>query len=332
MMRYKIVCNVDELIESDKVKLLHVNREKQYYHYNGEVDYGNISFSIKNTPQCSVMQCDCMFKEEVTMLEEVDSSIFAIHFMIEGDPVYHHANGDTLVKSNSQNIWTMNDKKNNRTTFKPNHFCSSFCAILNEPLLNRIIDQTTGSFRMLYQKYLYGEEAMLWDRHNSITPQMRMLISQIRNGFFMGNSETEYIEEKVTNLVNEQIYHSLECEAKGGCKLDRFDVIKLQEAKEMVMSRYDAPLSLAELSKEIGLNQKKLKEGFKELFGNTVFGFLFEYRMSEAKRLLQESSLSISDIGYQCGYSFPSHFTTAFRRKFDCTPKTFRNLSWSSSH
>ncbi|QZT38057.1 AraC family transcriptional regulator [Halosquirtibacter xylanolyticus] len=72
------------------------------------------------------------------------------------------------------------------------------------------------------------------------------------------------------------------------------------------------------------MNEKKLKIGFKELFGNTIYGYLFDYRMNHAKVLLEQTSLSVHEIGIQCGYSYPSHFTTAFRRKCQCTPKSYR--------
>jgi AraC family transcriptional regulator, transcriptional activator of the genes for pyochelin and ferripyochelin receptors len=53
-----------------------------------------------------------------------------------------------------------------------------------------------------------------------------------------------------------------------------------------MQQQFMAPPSLLELSRQIGLNDYKLKLGFKQLFGNTVFGYVWEQRMQQARFLL----------------------------------------------
>jgi len=48
------------------------------------------------------------------------------------------------------------------------------------------------------------------------------------------------------------------------------------------------PPTLRELADEVGLSLKKLKEGFKEIYGDTVFSFLFDYKMDYARKLLEK--------------------------------------------
>jgi AraC-like DNA-binding protein len=50
------------------------------------------------------------------------------------------------------------------------------------------------------------------------------------------------------------------------------------------------PPGLQELADEIGLNLKKLKMGFKQIYGDTVYGFLFDYKMDFARKLLDSGS------------------------------------------
>jgi len=57
--------------------------------------------------------------------------------------------------------------------------------------------------------------------------------------------------------------------------VDESNVIKIRKAKDIVIARMAEPPSLQELSDEIGLSLKKLKEGFKQIYGDTVFSFLF---------------------------------------------------------
>src|SRR5690606_40640520 len=60
--------------------------------------------------------------------------------------------------------------------------------------------------------------------------------------------------------------------------VDETNVIKIRKAKDIIISRLAEPPSLQELADEIGLNLKKLKEGFKQIYGDSVFSFLFDYK------------------------------------------------------
>ncbi len=103
------------------------------------------------------------------------------------------------------------------------------------------------------------------------------------------------------------------------------DKRKLIEAKELLELRIDNPPTIVELSKLIGMNEYKLKKGFKELFGTTVFGFIHKCRMSLAKKLLLGTDKSAKEIAYCTGYSSPQHFSNAFKKQFGVSPSSVRN-------
>nr|WP_250714436.1 AraC family transcriptional regulator [Bacteroides fragilis] len=69
----------------------------------------------------------------------------------------------------------------------------------------------------------------------------------------------------------------------------------------------------------VGTNECTLKRGFKTVFGTTVFGHIFDYRMEIACRYLLDSSKTIQEIGACVGYEYHAHFSTAFKRKFGLT-------------
>ena len=83
------------------------------------------------------------------------------------------------------------------------------------------------------------------------------------------------------------------------------------------------PPTLKELSTEIGLSLKKLKEGFKQIYGDTVYSFLFDYKMEHARRLLESNQFNVNEVGIKVGYSTSSHFIAAFKKKFGTTPKKY---------
>lgn len=99
----------------------------------------------------------------------------------------------------------------------------------------------------------------------------------------------------------------------------------LAEAKDILDARIDSPPSIAELSKLSGVNEFKLKKGFKELFGTTIFGYIHHNRMRLARKLLLETQKSAKEIAFETGYSSPQHFSNAFKKEFGVTPNSIRN-------
>ncbi len=100
-------------------------------------------------------------------------------------------------------------------------------------------------------------------------------------------------------------------------------VLKIKQAKDIIVAEMASPPSLDELSKKVGLNTKKLKMGFKDLYGMPVFTFLFNYKMERAKKLLSQNGNNVNEVAMQVGYSTSSHFIVAFKKKFGITPKQF---------
>ena len=83
------------------------------------------------------------------------------------------------------------------------------------------------------------------------------------------------------------------------------------------------PPSLQELADEINLSLNKLKEGFKQIYGDSVYSFLFDYKMEVARQLLASGSHNVNEVGLKIGYSTASHFIAAFKKQYGTTPKKY---------
>lgn len=106
--------------------------------------------------------------------------------------------------------------------------------------------------------------------------------------------------------------------------LNNEDVVrKIKHAKEHLLAHEDRPPTIKELAKLTGLNENQLKSGFKEIYGNTVYGYLLDHRMDHARILLDTGKLQVAQVAYQIGYTNPSHFIAAFKKKFGVTPKKY---------
>ena len=104
---------------------------------------------------------------------------------------------------------------------------------------------------------------------------------------------------------------------------DEATVRKIKNAKEYLLKNIDSPPSLKDLAKITGLNDYQLKVGFKEIYGNTVYGFLLEHKLDNARMLLDSAKHQVNEVAYQIGYTNPSHFIAAFKKKFGITPKKY---------
>ncbi|HEX9512207.1 MAG TPA: AraC family transcriptional regulator [Puia sp.] len=102
------------------------------------------------------------------------------------------------------------------------------------------------------------------------------------------------------------------------------DKEKLIAVRDLINERVHCPPNLTEIARTVGLNEYKLKRGFKETFNNTVFGYLTEQRLHLAHRYLLDTEKTAAEISFELGYSTPQHFNTAFKKKFGVTPTAIR--------
>jgi len=104
---------------------------------------------------------------------------------------------------------------------------------------------------------------------------------------------------------------------------DDNNIKKIKKAKEIIISRMIEPPTLVQLSKEVDISLKKLKQGFKQVYGTSVFSFLIDYKMQVSKRLLSSGEYNVNEVALKVGYSTATHFINAFKKKFGTTPKKY---------
>jgi AraC-like DNA-binding protein len=104
---------------------------------------------------------------------------------------------------------------------------------------------------------------------------------------------------------------------------DEETVRKIKHAKEHLLKNLNDPPGLKELARLSGLNEYQLKVGFKEIYGNTVFGYLLDHKLDHARTTLDTGKFQVNEVAFQIGYSNPSHFIAAFKKKFGVTPKKY---------
>ncbi|GHC45013.1 AraC family transcriptional regulator [Ulvibacter litoralis] len=157
-----------------------------------------------------------------------------------------------------------------------------------------------------------------------ISPSMAIVLNQLMNYNLHPSVKPLYFKGKAYELLSLYFNRPADVDIEQ-CPflIDEDNVAKIKKAKQIIINRMAEPPTLQELSEEINLPLNRLKEGFKQVYGDSVFSFLFDYKMEVARQLLATGSHNVNEVGLKVGYSTASHFIAAFRKKFGTTPKKY---------
>jgi len=132
-----------------------------------------------------------------------------------------------------------------------------------------------------------------------------------------------YIESKSLELIHNEfnLLFNKQPTSQNSIKLSSQDKEAIYHAKEILSKRIHNPPTIAELSKSVAINELKLKTGFHRFFNETPYNISLEYRLQEAKKLLEKSELNINEIALEVGYKYVQSFSNAFIKRFGVRPK-----------
>ncbi len=191
--------------------------------------------------------------------------------------------------------------------FKVNHFHELFSDVDGD---NFLIQNFDTNQTILQTKSISSEIA------NSV----EQLISRDINPSF----KKLYVRGKVFEILSLYFNETFNENVEQCPFVDNSDeIVKIKKARELLIKDFNNDPTLESLSKDIGLNIKKLKIGFKELYGMPVFTYLYHYKMDYARKLLDLKKQNINEVANIVGYSSATHFIAAFKRKFGITPKQY---------
>ncbi|MBD2463171.1 helix-turn-helix transcriptional regulator [Oscillatoria sp. FACHB-1407] len=155
---------------------------------------------------------------------------------------------------------------------------------------------------------------------------MQTALKSIIHCPYSGITKRICLESKALELLALQLHQWLEQHQQSTHtrSLHADDVERLYQARDILIRDIQNPPSLMDLARQAGINDYKLKHGFRQIFGTTVFGYLQTHRMEHAKQLLAERQLSIAAIAHTVGYASQSRFCHAFKQRFGITPIAYR--------
>ncbi|MBU2905013.1 MULTISPECIES: AraC family transcriptional regulator [Arenibacter] len=256
-----------------------------------------------------------------TVTREIDSSFIQFHFCLKGSAKFVFNEGRYALEVNEDNSLLL---YNTQVDLPLN-------LVLNTNSWMVSIIMTIRKFHSLFSKeadyipFLSSDNKdKKYYSQEAVSPAIAVVLSQVMNYNLHRSIKELYIKGKVYELISLYFNKSEDADVEQ-CPflVDEDNVKRIRNAKEIIISRMAEPPSLQELSEEIGLSLKKLKEGFKQIYGDSVYSFLFDYKMEYARKMLESGKHNVNEVGLKVGYSTSSHFIAAFKKKYSTTPKKY---------
>ena len=152
------------------------------------------------------------------------------------------------------------------------------------------------------------------------TPQTKIIANQMLDCSYSGPCRKLFMESKALELIA-TILHKMSCnEERPSISLSAGDIDRLHEARRFLLENMEEPPTIKELARHVGLNDFKLKKGFRAVFGCTPFQALKAHRMDHARTMLLDTDMTVGTVAAMVGYTNMSHFIAAFRNQFGVTP------------
>jgi len=260
-------------------------------------------------------------QEVKTIEREIDSSFIQFHFCIKGESQFLFNNGNYILNVPEETSLLLYNPQRNlpiHLEVKPNSWLVS--VLISIKKFHGLFSQEADYITFLSE----DNRDKKYYKDGKISPSMAIALNQLVNYNLNASIKNIYFKAKAYEVLSLYFNRSEDADIEQ-CPflVDESNVLKIRKAKDIVISRMAEPPSLQELANEIGLTLKKLKEGFKKIYGDSVFSFLLDYKMEVARKLLESGTHNVNEVGLRVGYSTSSHFIAAFKKKYGTTPKKY---------
>lgn len=259
---------------------------------------------------------------------EFSCPIIKMHFSLKGSSIVeiNESNNSLEFGSGHHNLLYYPKNGYSVNSSVEAHDMSSFHIVFTVDHFFKILNMNypaLDSFRKNIQSNNYSVLSL---ENMTISSEMNSILTDLIHCKRKGILKCLFTEAKILKLLMLQLeqFETMKHNVSKTITIKEYDIDKIYLVKTILEENLSKTLSLVELSRLVGLNDFKLKKGFKEIFGTTVFTYLTELRMREAKKLIIENEKSFAEISILCGYKFVQNFTKAFKTKFGTSPSEFR--------
>lgn len=303
-------CKIIERIENDNVQKLFIERKRIH------IDGLFLDFYTRS------------FTEDQKLTVKTDFPYIQIHFEISGGATYYYPHCRTHIEllTDEGEFTIFYVPALNGKLLRPacdNAFCLQI-EISKRWLVSHLSDRCDVATRFM-KAIQNNQSVILGGRNFPITRTIKHILMEVYHCKFENNIKQLFIEGKLFELL------SLIIDMAGSTvgndtanRLSKQEKERLYAIKDLLEQDYHKRYTIQELSEMSFMNRTKMQNAFKQLFGNTIHGFIIEKRMVSALELLSRDTtekVTISEIANKLGYRHYSHFSTMFKKYFGYSPR-----------
>lgn len=203
---------------------------------------------------------------------------------------------------------------------------NAFFVFMSKHFYFTLTGKTNSLHNHFAEKIQQDLPSALSSNYLSMNFEMENVIRNVRNCTRTGNLHRLCLEIKIQELLLLQFElckSLLAINSKQG--IHEKDVECIKKAAVFLEENYSNPPTIKNLAKMVGINEYKLKNGFKSVFKSTIHQYVVVLRMKKANELIKARYLQIGEIAQELGYKNPSHFSAAFKKYFGFLPTALRS-------
>lgn len=251
----------------------------------------------------------------------IDKSHIQFHFCLKGDSKFQFNNGSysfPVTSGNSILLYNPNQELPIKASLASNSLVLS--VLISIKKFHSLFSNQADQISFLNQDNIGNK----FYKEKKLAPMISVVLNQMVQQSLHQSMYKLYLRAKVFELMSLYFNKDKEMDIEQ-CPflVDDKNIKKIRNAKEIIISRMTEPPTLTDLATEVEISLKKLKEGFKQVYGASVYVFLLDYKMQVSKRLLSSGNYNVNEVALKVGYSTATHFINAFKKKFGTTPKKY---------
>lgn len=291
----------------------------RYHPKVGEMKFRSLLF-----PHMHVMNLHWTSQEDVILYDSTPVDTININFHMAGklDTTFEGLSRDLNMRPGKHNL-VFSPEGGDTNRVSANDSLEMFHLSLDKTFFADIIGCDDHWSERVQKNLLYNQPFSGIAGTADTTPLMQSIIREVKQCKQTGAMRNLMIQSKALELLALQIEQFRGPQYAEG--ISAVDKDKLFQLKCFLDTHFLEEFSLAELSRICLLNEFKVKKGFKELFGTTVFGYLRNLRMDYAERLLLDASRSVEEVSDLLGYEHAHHFSIAFKKYRGVNPSMIKN-------
>lgn len=278
----------------------------------------------------SMKQCFVMYANHKTNAAQVvrsrqDSNIAILSFQLNGQMAVNekHYEPYRIFENDLHTTFFTNKRE---LIFEAPPVFENFRVIFSPSKFEELLAKYHGRFSTYSEKINRGEYFNLFEMPLPVTPKMKLIIRDILAHTIHDSVLSKvFFDTKITELFGLQLEQMLSGNESHSNDLSSTDRRKIEEVRQLLLCNLcKEPPSIAKLARLVATNESKLKKGFKEIYGTSIYNYLILRRIDKAIELMADENLSLDEIAGQVGYADAAHFSRAFRKVKGIPPGQFR--------